>query len=305
MRIHCPMNPEYAKRLDEFVSLGADEFYLGYASVLADSPAILNLRHSSHSNFTSREDAAQTIARIRDMGKTTFITVNGPFYPESHLNAIVEDMAFLHKHGADGFIISDINVFLRAERDIPGLYLIASSGAHVLSARAVEFYASLGARRCILPRQLTISEITRLVTAHPDMDFEIFMKNEACAFLDGYCAFSHYGEFDYRPACNELFGENTPLCGGRTEMWTCGTCALYHLKEREPLSLKICGRALRYDPIYKDIMYLRKVIDEAPRNSGFEKYQAFCRKTHESIYGKPCGQLCYYNLEGGLPERNP
>ena len=305
MRIHCPMNPEYAEHLDEFVALGAEEFYLGYANALADSLAIVTLRHSPHSNFPTREAAAAVVERIRNLGKAAFITVNGPFYPEAHLGAIAGDIAFLHERGANGFIISDINVFLRVQEEIPGLYLIASSGAHVLNSRAVAFYRSLGARRCILPRQLTIREITHIVTSNPDMDFEIFMKNEECSFLDGYCGYSHYGAFDYHPACNELFGDNSPWRGGRTQMWSCGACALFPLRRLHGLSLKICGRALRYDPIYKDIDYLRRIISQARASRGFAAYQAFCRETHQTVYGKPCARLCYFNLEAGLPEHRP
>lgn len=303
MKIHCPMNPEYEPHAEELVALGASEFYLGYLNNLKDSVSILSLRLSAHSNFPSLERAGEAIARIKSLGARAFITINGPFYPESFFDRIVSDAAELSKSGADGFIISDINIMLKIREALPDVYMIISSGAHLTNSGAIEFYRSLGAGRCILPRQLDPVEISRIVANCPDMDFEIFMKNEECAFMDGYCSYSHYADLDEKPACNMLFTGDMEMKAGRTEMWSCGSCALFQMKNLENLSLKICGRSLRYDPIYKDVDYLRRVLEELKRSDDEQSFMAFCRTLHERIYGKSCGKKCYYNVGANIGAR--
>ena len=295
MLIHCPMNPEYEAHLEELVDLGADEFYMGYTNNLRDSLSIVSLRLSPHSNFPSLEDAARAVRRIKTLDRRVYITVNGPFYPEEFLDTIVSDVEALSREGADGFIISDINLFLRLRESMPELYMIASSGTHVLNSKTIEFMRSLGARRCILPRQLAIPEIRAILSNFPDMDFEIFVLNEECYFLDGHCNYSHYGELDYRPACNELFSAHAALHAARTEMWSCGLCALFHLRDFDRLSLKICGRSLRYGPIRNNVECLGKVLGELDEYSDAGEFEARCRRLYERIHGSPCGKKCYYD----------
>ena len=121
------------------------------------------------------------------------------------------------------------------------------------------------------------------------------MKNEECAFLDGYCSYSHYREMDDRPACNELYTTDSPLAAGRMQKWwSCGACILFGLKDIARLSLKICGRSLGYDLIGKDVAFLKKVISCLDTFGNKDEYVKFCKDTHVEIYSGPCEERCYY-----------
>lgn len=295
MLIHCPMNPELFGYLEELVDLGADEFFFGYANNLEDSRSLISMRQAPHSSFPSLSDAAAAVLEIKKLGRRSFITINGMFYPDKHLDALIPEIAGLASAGCDGFIVSDLNFFLRLEKEIPGLYLVASSGAHAMNSRVVKFLQALGVRRCIFPRQLTPDEIREAASNCPGMDFEIFMKNEECAFLDGYCSYSHYCEWDDHPACNELYIRDSPLASGRMQKWlSCGACELFGMKDMSNLSLKICGRALEHDLICKDVAFLKKAVAGLGAIENKDEYSKYCRESYEEIYGVPCRERCYY-----------
>lgn len=295
------MNPEYEPHIETLSSLGASEFYMGYLNSLNESLSMLSLRLSPHANFSSIEHCAKAISKIKDCGGSSFITINGPFYPEEYYPALLHDIGALLDSGASGFVVSDISLMRKAKAAFPNLYLVISSGAHVTNSNAVDFYKHIGANRIILPRQLTIREISAILNNNPDTDFEIFMKNEECAFMDGYCSYSHYGDMDEKPACNMLFSCDTEMRAGKTEMWSCGTCALFHLKNFDNISLKICGRSLRYDPVYKDVEYLNNVLSILDKTLDFEQYHNSCRSLHKEIYGRDCDKKCYYEIDFSKP----
>ncbi|MFA6451080.1 MAG: U32 family peptidase [bacterium] len=295
MLIQCPLNPELFGRLNELVSLGADEFFFGYANGLRDSLSIISMRSAPQSSFLSLMHATEAVREISKLGKKSFITVNGMFYPDEYFDTLISEIAELDASGCDGFIVSDLNLFLRLRKAIPNLYLIASSGAHVMNSRYVKFLQNLGVRRCILPRQLTPDEIKTVISECPGMDFELFMRNEECSLLDGYCAYSHYGDMDDHPACNELFAIKEPLAPGRMQKWwSCGACVLFGLRDTPNLSLKICGRALGYDLIQKDVAFLKKAVEQLDAAENAVEHAEFCQKTHVAVYGAPCRERCYY-----------
>ena len=301
--IQCPLNSGFAEHLGELVSYGAQEFYFGYISDAGDALSTLSLRPGPHANFPSLSAACDMVREIADRGCKSFVTLNVMSLPEHAFSAILHDIHTLVQAGCTGFIVTDMNLFLRLRQENSHIYLAASSGAHVMNSRAARFMQSLGARRIILPRQLGTHEIRSIVHACPDLDFEIFIKNEECAFLDGYCSYSHqFGAMDDQPACNELFKMDSPLAPGRmSKQGSCGACALYGLKDLPRLALKICGRGQQYDLISRDVLFLKKVITSLDGAVAAGDFQQFCIQSFEDIFQHPCGERCYY-AGCGAPE---
>ena len=88
-------------------------------------------------------------------------------------------------------IVGDIGVLaLLAGRGL-SLRLHVSSLLSCRNAEAAALYRELGAHRVVLPRDLTVAEITALVAATPGIEFEAFILNDGCVFEEGQCHTIH------------------------------------------------------------------------------------------------------------------
>ena len=58
----------------------------------------------------------------------------------------------------------------------------------------MDFYRRLGASRVILDRQITLESMKTLSRGIVDMEFEVFILNTLCVYIDGFCTYPHtYG----------------------------------------------------------------------------------------------------------------
>lgn len=295
MKIVCPLNPAVESYVAELGSLGADEFYLGYANRLKDSGEILSRRKGAHQNFPSLPSLKSVTKRIHDAGKKVFIAINEHFYPDEYREAIVRDAEDALAFGVDGFIVTDVNLFIALAEFSPRPFLIASTGAHVMNSGAVEFYRGLGARRIILPRHLTPPEIKDMVLAGKDMEFEIFVKNEDCPNIDGLCSYVHgtFDGFDYDLSCRKIdLGDDMKRRQG-PDTYACGACSLFELKGLDGLHLKIVGRHQLIDMTRRDVSYIKQCLDALDNHDEAASYAAFCKEKHLEIYSRPCRERCY------------
>ncbi len=290
--------------MDELVGHGANAFYFGYIPDIDNTSHIINLRTPAHANFPSITAAGEAISSATRLGAESFITINGPFYSEGLITGILSHVTALEEYHPTGYIVSDINMLLALRESFPEITLVVSSGAHVLNSNAVKYMKSLGVTKIILPRQLTTQEIAAIAQRHPDTDFEIFFKNEECAFLDGYCAYSHVGDMDEFIACNEIYPKDSPLAGGRTRPYSCGACALFDLRGLDRVSLKICGRTLPLERIAIDVPFTRRVLDCLASATSRDSFTRDCLQAYADFYGTTCDNTCYYEPAqptGGQP----
>jgi hypothetical protein len=57
---------------------------------------------------------------------------------------------------------------------------------------SVQFFAELGISRGVLPRDLTVAEMSSLINGGPaGMEYEVLVLNQKCQFIDGMCHFYH------------------------------------------------------------------------------------------------------------------
>ncbi|OYW83559.1 MAG: protease [Asticcacaulis sp. 32-58-5] len=92
----------------------------------------------------------------------------------------------------DAIIAGDVGVLAYAHATWPDLRLHLSVQAAAGTAQAVEFYAqTYGVKRVVLPRVLSVEEITRL-TKSVDVEIEAFVYGGLCVMAEGRCALSSY-----------------------------------------------------------------------------------------------------------------
>ena len=88
--------------------------------------------------------------------------------------------------GIDAVIIQDIGVAVLAQRLCPELPLHASTQMSLTSAAAIKQAATLGIRRVILPRELSIRQIAELQRSI-DVELECFIHGALCISYSGQC----------------------------------------------------------------------------------------------------------------------
>lgn len=131
------------------------------------------------------------IAYARNRGCGVFIAINtyakagnpGPW------RRAVDDAAAL---GVDAVILADIGLLDYARRSHPRLRRHLSVQASASNAEAINFYhRAFGVRRVVLPRVLTIKEITDL-NARIQVETEVFAFGGMCVMAEGRCSLSSY-----------------------------------------------------------------------------------------------------------------
>ena len=86
----------------------------------------------------------------------------------------------------DAVIVQDIGVAVLARRLCPELPLHASTQMSLTSAAAIELAATLGIRRVVLPRELSIKQIAELRRT-TNVELECFVHGALCISYSGQC----------------------------------------------------------------------------------------------------------------------
>jgi collagenase-like PrtC family protease len=92
----------------------------------------------------------------------------------------------VHECGADGLIIQDMGLLAL---DLPPIPLIASTQTHNVSLDKIKFLESVGFKRVILARELSLAEIAA-IGAQTLIELEAFVHGALCVSYSGQCYMS-------------------------------------------------------------------------------------------------------------------
>ena len=168
------------EKLQTALNYGADAVYLGGQQ--------FSLRAQA-ANFDS-DELAQAIKLTHSMGKKLYLTVN-IYAHRQDMELLPEYLKQAAELAPDAFIISDLGVLALARKYAPQIPLHISTQANTLNWQAAEVWRSLGARRVILGRELSLDEIAAL-TANTKLEMEIFVHGALCVAYSGRCLLSAY-----------------------------------------------------------------------------------------------------------------
>lgn len=159
-------------------------------------------------NFTT-EELYEACAYTHDRGKRIYLTTNtlprGGEYPalEELLRTLASWDAY---HRPDALIVADLGVMRLAQRVCPEIEIHISTQASIISPEAAVAYASLGAKRLVLARELRFDEIRAIREAlDPAVELEAFIHGSMCVAYSGRCLLSHHltGRDANRGACTQ------------------------------------------------------------------------------------------------------
>ncbi len=313
---------------------GADEFYAGIMPpewVEKFSSAIsTNRRGPSTANFGTVPELREAVQIAHGLGKEVFVAFNSPYYTSEQVDVLmplardlVDDVR------PDGLIVSDIGLmlaFIEKGFDKP---IVVSTLAIAHNVQSIEFFREIGAKRVILPRQLSVAEIESIRSKVPDMEIEAFILNDTCVYQEGHCHTQHnipymenfcFTPWDYETLSNDGL---RPVGSAEEEKWqghlkdyrewlwycrncgfsmtlrglvngACGLCAIHRLARAGVNVLKIVGREAPLDRKAKSVIVVRTIVDMVLEGMSEEDVNYEARKLRDTPEFCDSGYLCYY-----------
>ncbi|MBP3284140.1 MAG: U32 family peptidase [Clostridia bacterium] len=251
------------------VESGADAVYLGGAS--------FNARHSA-ANF-SDEDIKKVVEYAHVRNVKIHLTLNTLVH-DDELPAVLEFAKKMYSYGVDAFIIQDLGVAHELKKMIPEAEIHFSTQGTIYQTSGVEFGKSLGFKRVVLSRELSLDEIEEICRS-TDTEIEVFVHGALCICYSGQCRLSSLiGERSgNRGKCAQPCRLPYALCEGERELTKDSTrdCLSYIMSPKDMCGIhdlvrliKIGVRSLKIEGRLKSPEYVacvtsiyRKYIDLA------------------------------------------
>jgi putative protease len=164
------------------VVFGADAVYIG--------GEVFSLRAKSK-NF-SMDDMREGIGFAHAHGAKVYVTANILAH-NGDLDGVEAYFHELKEIGPDALIISDPGVFQIAKEVCPEIEIHISTQANNTNYRTYRFWHSLGAKRVVSARELSMDELRELRANIPeDLEIETFIHGAMCISYSGRCLLSSY-----------------------------------------------------------------------------------------------------------------
>jgi putative protease len=180
-----------AAALEAAIHAGADAVYFGLQGFNARARA---------TNF----DAAglgETMRTLHAAGVKGYVTLNTLVF-DDELGAVEAAVRACADAKVDAVIVQDLGVARVVRAIAPSLPMHASTQMTCTDAASVELARSLGARRVILARELSLDDVAA-IRAATDVELEVFVHGALCVAYSGQCLTSEAigGRSANRGAC--------------------------------------------------------------------------------------------------------
>jgi len=242
-------------------------FAFGADAVYAGQPRYsLRVRN----NDFLADNLAKGIQEAHQSGKKFFLATNVVPH-NAKVKTFMADLAPIIALQPDALIMADPGLIMMVRETWPELPIHLSVQANTVNYASVKFWQSIGIKRVILSRELSLDEIAEIRQRCPDMELEVFVHGALCIAYSGRCLLSGYfnhrdpnqgtctnacrWKYDTLPAHENAEGDYLP--GDATLSMTSISGAGCGGKERHPLAdnvyfLEEEGRKGELLPIMED-----------------------------------------------------
>ena len=148
--------------------------------------------------FGARASAGNSIADIRELCQyahqfeaKVYVTVNTIIY-DTELEATRQLLEELSAAGVDAILVQDMSLLSLCASLASPIALHASTQTDNRTAEKVAWLHSLGFRRVVLARELSVAEIADIHRQQPDVELEVFVHGALCVSYSGLCYASQY-----------------------------------------------------------------------------------------------------------------
>ncbi|MGL1833692.1 prephenate-dependent tRNA uridine(34) hydroxylase TrhP [Rhodocyclaceae bacterium SMB388] len=168
-------------------------FAYGADAVYAGQPRYsLRVRNNS---FGRLDVLAQGVADAHAAGKGFFL-VNNIYPHNTKVKSFIEDIEPVIGLGPDALIMADPGLMMMVRERWPEMDIHLSVQANTTNYAAVKFWRSMGVKRIILSRELSLDEVAEIRQECPDIEIEVFVHGALCIAYSGRCLLSGY--FNHR-----------------------------------------------------------------------------------------------------------
>ncbi len=169
-------------------------FAYGADAVYAGQPRYsLRVRN----NDFQLENLKAGIDEAHALGRKFFVASN--LLPHNNkLKRYLEHMQPVIEMGPDALIMADPGLIMMVRERWPEMPIHLSVQANTMNWAAVKFWQSVGVKRIILSRELSLDEVAEIRQQCPDMEIEVFVHGALCIAYSGRCLLSGY--FNHRDA---------------------------------------------------------------------------------------------------------
>jgi len=287
----------------EIINAWTDEIYFWIVSTKWENKhwykSILNRRDWSLANISSYEDAVKLIDYAHKKWVEAYITLNNsPIIVDIEL--IKEEIKNAIEVRPDALIVKDIfiaELIREIDKDID---IHCSSLNQVINSESINYWIeNFNISRMIFPRNISASEIKTLCLKFPDLEFEIFVKNDWCYNSDWVCSSLHLEWLkNWMPyVCNrESMYKTTDkdfqerYLDLYRKTLDCKICILADLKWLKNLvSLKIVGREKPLIIILNDLKFIKNSVKFLKLSENNKEFIDFNINLHKKIIKKDCG----------------
>lgn len=193
MKIIAPVNNQ--REAEALLEAGAHAVYCGVTpySWIEKYPTVVspNRRARQSANLASYNELQEIVDLAHSKDAFVYLTLNSICCTERQYPLIFEQVEKAKKVGVDALIVCDVGILLTIRNKGIDLDIHLSTGGASFNSHTVKFYEELGASRIILPTQLQMSEIEKIVKDFPAIKFEVFILNSGCKDIDCFCMFLH------------------------------------------------------------------------------------------------------------------
>lgn len=141
------------------------------------------------------KNLAAGIAEAHQHGKSFYLATN-VLPHNAKVKTFIKDLTPIVTMRPDALIMADPGLIMLAREAWPNLPIHLSVQANTLNYAAVRFWQSVGIKRIILSRELSLDEIGAIRQQCPDMELEVFVHGALCIAYSGRCLLSGY--FNHR-----------------------------------------------------------------------------------------------------------
>ncbi|MCR5787028.1 MAG: DUF3656 domain-containing protein [Acholeplasmatales bacterium] len=136
----------------------------------------------------SLDELKEALILAHEIGKKIYVTVNTNL-KENEVNDCKNYIKTLYEYGVDGLILADFSMINFVIKHCPNMEAHISTQVGLKDLNDVYFMKSLGAKRCVLAREVSFEEIKKIKET-VEMPLEIFAHGALCVSYSGGCLFS-------------------------------------------------------------------------------------------------------------------
>lgn len=250
--------------------------------------------------FGARASAGNSIEDIETLchyahqyGAKVYVTVNTIIY-DRELKETVKLVNELERIGVDAILLQDMGLLNILRKEGITIAIHASTQTDNRNADKVKWLASMGIKRVVLARELSVEEIAEIHKAVPDVELEVFVHGALCVSYSGQCYASQYcfGRSANRGECAQfcrmafdLLDANDNMIESSRHLLSLRDMAqldnLERLAKAGAVSFKIEGRL-------KDIDYVKNITAAYS-----ERLNEICHKAQKKFKRTSMGRCSY------------